>query len=123
MTMKGIGVWKADVTDLTLDQIPLSSGLTLSVGFARLSAAVSCRDAVCDVTELKGDGPDGSFTGEGRITVQQPAQNSQLVLSVTIVPGAGFAAKGAALGIPPLPPGVPLKVKVLGTLAQPRLAL
>lgn len=122
-TMTGDGLWKAEVRDLTLDQIPLSSGLTLSVGFSRLSAALSCRDTVCDVTELKGDGPDGSFKGEGRITAQQQVRNSQLALSITIVPGPGFASKGAALGLPPLPAGVPLTVKVLGTLAQPRLAL
>jgi type II secretion system protein N len=121
--MKGDGVWKAEVRDLAIDQIPLSSGLTLSVGFVRVAAALSCRDAVCDVTELKGDGPDGSFTGDGTITVQQPFQHSQLALSVMIVPGTGFASKGAALGFPPLPAGVPLTVKVVGTLAQPRVAL
>jgi type II secretion system protein N len=121
--MKGDGVWKAEVHDLAIDQIPLSNGLTLSLGFTRVAAALSCRDAVCDVTELKGDGPDGSFTGGGKITVQQPIQNSQLTLSLTMVPGSGFASKGAALGIPPLPTGVPVTVKVLGTLAQARIAL
>ncbi len=121
--MKGDGVWKVEVKDLAVDQIPLNNGLTLSVGFTRVAAGLSCRDAVCDVTELKGDGPDGSFSGEGKVTIQQPVQNSQVALTVTIVPGAGFAAKGAALGIPPLPVGMPLTVKVVGTVAQARLAL
>jgi len=121
--MTGAGVWKVDVKDLAIDQIPLNNGLTLSVGFTRVAAALSCRDAVCDVTELKGDGPDGSFSGEGKLTVQQPIQNSQLALTVTIVPAAGFAAKGAALGIPPLPAGVPLTVKLIGTVAQARITL
>lgn len=121
--IKGDGVWKAEIRDLAVDQLPLNNGLTLSVGFARIAAALSCRDAVCDVTELKGEGPDGSFSGEGKIVIQRPMQDSQVVLSMTIVPGAGFASKAAALGIPPLPPGVPMTVKVLGTLAQTRIAL
>jgi len=122
-SMTGDGVWRVEVKDLTMDQIPLSNGLTLSVGFTRITTALSCRDAVCEVTEFKGEGQDGSFSGEGKLTVRQPVQNSQLALTVTIVPGAGFAGKGTALGMPPLPVGVPLTVKVLGTVAQPRISL
>jgi len=55
--------------------------------------------------------------------VQQPIQQSQLALSLTVIPGVGFAAKAAGLGIPPLPPGTPLTFKVIGTLAQARVAL
>jgi len=78
---------------------------------------------VCDVTELKGDGLDGSFTGEGTVTIRQPLQNSQLALTVTVVPGAGFSAKSSTLGLPVLPPGTPMTIKVVGSLAQPRIAL
>lgn len=121
--MKGEGIWKADATDLTIDQIPLGNGRTLSLAFTKISAGLVCRDIVCDISELKGDGIDGSFTGEGKITIQQPMQNSQLALTVTVVPGAGFASKANTLGLPPLPPGTPMTVKVVGTLAQARIAL
>lgn len=121
--MKGEGSWKAEVKDLTIDGIPVAPGKTLSLGFSRVSAAVTCRDTVCEVTELKGDGLDGSFSGEGKVTVQQPVQNSQLALTVTVVPGAGFTSKATILGLPPVPPGTPMTVKVQGTLAQARLAL
>ena len=121
--VKGEGTWKAEVKDLTVDGIPLASAKTLSLAFSKVSASMTCRDALCDVGELKGDGLDGSFTGEGTITLQQPIQNSQLALTVTVVPGAGFTSKASTLGLPPLPPGTPMTVKVQGTLAQARLAL
>jgi type II secretion system protein N len=121
--MKGEGTWKADVKDLTLDGIPVGNGKMLALGFSRVSVALFCRDLVCEVAECKGDGMDGSFTGDGTITLQQPVQNSQVALTVTVVPGAGFASKADTLGLPPLPPGTPITLKVQGTLARARIAL
>jgi type II secretion system protein N len=122
-TMKGEGTWTAEATDLAIDQIPLGNGRTLSLTFSKVSAGLACRDLHCDVTQLKGDGIDGSFTGEGHITIQQPMQQSQLHLTVTVVPGLGFASKAGTLGIPAPPPGTPMTVKIVGTLAQARIAL
>lgn len=119
----GEGTWEADATDLHIDHIPLGNGRTLSLVFANVSATLACRDTVCDVTELKGDGNDGSFTGEGTITVQEPILNSQLALTMTIVPGSGFASKARSLGLPPFPVGTPIKLKIVGPLAQARIAL
>ena len=121
--LKGEGTWKADVKDVTVDHIPVGGGRTLALTFSRISAAVTCRDAVCDVNEFKGDGIDGSFTAEGKITLQQPVQQSQLALTMTVIPGAGFTAKAGTLGLPPLPPGTPMTIKVQGTMAQARIAL
>ena len=122
-TMKGEGTWKAEVKDLAVDQIPVGNGRTLALAFTTVNAGLICRDMVCDVTELKGDGIDGSFSGQGKITMQQPMQNSQLDLTVTVVPGAGFTSKASTLGLPSLPPGTPMTVKIVGTLAQARIAL
>ena len=121
--MKGQGTWKAEATDLTIEQIPLGNGRTLSLAFTKVSAGLACRDIVCDVTELNGGGLDGSFTGEGTITLQQPTGDSRLALTVTIIPGAGFASKAGTLGLPTLPVGTPLTVKIVGTLAQAQIAL
>lgn len=121
--LKGEGIWKAEVKELAVDGIPVGNAKTLSLAFSTVSAGLTCQDTVCDVAELRGDGLDGSFTGAGKITLRQPLQNSQLALTVTVVPGAGFTSKAATLGLPPLPPGTPMTVKVLGTLAQARLAL
>ncbi len=121
--LKGEGTWKADVKDVTVDHIPVGGGRMLALTFSRVSAGVTCRDAVCDVNEFKGDGIDGSFSAEGKITLQQPVQQSQLALTMTVIPGAGFTAKAGTLGLPPLPPGTPMTIKVQGTVAQARIAL
>lgn len=121
--MKGEGTWAAEATDLVVDQIPVGSGRFLSLTFSSASARVSCRDLLCDVTELKGEGIDGSFTGEGSMTLQQPIANSQLGLTVTVVPGPGFAAKAGSLNLPSPPPGTPITLKIMGTLAQARITL
>lgn len=122
-TMKGEGTWSAEATDLVVDQIPLGNGRTLSLTFSKVSAGLACRDLRCDVTQMKGDGIDGSFTGEGHIAIQQPIQQSQLNLTVTVIPGPGFASKAGALGFPSPPPGTSMTVKIVGTLAQARIAL
>ena len=109
--LKGDGTWKAEATDLTIEHIPLGNGQTLSLDFTKVSAGLTCRDTLCNVT------------GEGTITVQQPMQNSQVALTLTIIPGTGFASKAGVLGLPSLPPGTPLTVKIAGTLAQARIAL
>lgn len=119
----GEGTVNMTATDLSLDQIPVGNGRTLSLALNTLSLGLLCREQLCTVTELKGDGPDGSLSGDGTITIQMPIQQSQLALALTVVPGPGFAAKAAPLGIPPLPPGTPFTFKVQGTLAQARLAL
>lgn len=119
----GDGTWKATAKDLAVDQIPVGNGRTLALGFSTLSLSLICREQVCEVTDLKGDGIDGSFSGQGKITLQQPIEQSQLALSLTVIPGVGFAGKSAGLGIPPLPAGTPLTFKVMGTLAQARIAL
>ncbi|MGZ8404661.1 MAG: type II secretion system protein GspN [Nitrospira sp.] len=121
--MKGEGTWTAEAMDLVIDQIPLGNGRTLSLTFSQVSAGLACRDLRCDVTQLKGDGIDGSFTGEGYVTIQQPIQYSQVNLTVTVVPGPGFASKAGTLGFPSPPPGTPMTVKIVGTLAQARIAL
>ena len=122
-TIKGEGTWKAEARDLAIEHIPVGNDRTLSLGFSNVSARLLCRDIHCDVMELNGDGIDGSFTGEGSITVHQPMRNSQVALTVTVIPGAGFITKASTLGLPPLAPGTPMTVKIVGTLAQARIAL
>ena len=121
--LEGEGTWTAEARDLAIDQIPLGNGRTLSLTFSSVSAGLSCRDLLCEVTHMKGEGIDGSFTGEGRITLQQPMPNSQLALTVTVIPGPGFASKAGSLGLPAPPSGTPMTVKIVGTLAQAKIAL
>lgn len=120
---KGEGLWRVEVKELVLGQIPIRVGVFPSLSFSRVAMALSCHDAVCDVTEFKGDGPDGTITVQGRLVLQQPVQSSMLDLSLTVLPGAGWAQKAANLPLPPIPSGTPLTFKLTGSVANPSLTL
>lgn len=121
--LKGEGTLKAEIKDLVIERIAASTSSNPSLTFSRIQAAIACRDAACDVTELKGDGVDGSFTAQGRVTLRQPLQQSLLDLTVTVVPGAGFVQKAASLSLPPFQPGTPLTFKLVGPIMNARVAL
>ena len=120
--LKGEGTVKVEVKDLVVEQIVAGATSIPSISFDRIQASLSCRDGACDVTELKGDGIDGSFTAQGRVTLQQPVQQSLLDLTVTVIPGAGFAQKAASLSLPPFQPGTPLTFKLVGPMMTARVA-
>ncbi len=120
--LKGEGTVKVEVKDLVVEQIVAGAASIPSLSFDRIRASLACRDGACDVTELKGDGVDGSFTAQGRVTLQQPVQQSLLDLTVTVVPGAGFAQKAASLSLPPFQPGTPLTFKLVGPIMTARVA-
>ena len=120
--LKGEGTVKVEVKDLVVERIAAGAASFPSLTFDRIQAALACRGGTCDVTELKGDGVDGSFTGQGRVTLQQPVQQSLLDLTVTVIPGAGFAQKAASLSLPPFQPGTPLTFKLVGPIMTARVA-
>ena len=123
IAFKGDGSWKAEIKELVLERIPLGPVAIPSLSFGRVTATVTCRDAVCEVIDFKGDGPDGTITAQGRLLLQQPVQSSTLDLTVTVVAGAGWAQKAGNLPIPPLAPGTPLTFKLAGSFANPKLTL
>ena len=121
--LKGEGTVKVEIKDLVLERIASGAASIPSLTFGLIQGALACRDATCDLTELKGDGVDGSFTAQGRVTLRQPLQQSLLDLTVTVVPGAGFAQKAASLSLPPFQPGTPLTFKLVGPIMNARVAL
>jgi type II secretion system protein N len=120
--LKGEGTMKVEIKDLVIDRFNTGASSTPSLTFDRIQASLACRDGACDVTELKGDGTDGSFTAQGRVMLQQPVQQSLLELTVTVIPGAGFPQKAASLGLPPFQPGTPLTFKLVGPMMTARVA-
>jgi len=121
--LKGEGTVKVEIKDFVIDKIPSGTQSMPSLTFGRIQAALTCRDAACDVTELKGDGVDGSFSVQGHVTLQHPLQQSLLDLIVTVVPGAGFAQKAASFSLPPFQPGTQLTFKLVGPIMNARVAL
>ena len=120
--LKGEGTMKVEIKDLVIDRFTAGASSTPSLTFDRIQASLACRDGACDVTELKGDGADGSFTAQGRVLLQQPVQQSLLELTVTVIPGAAFPPKAASLGLPPFQPGTPLTFKLVGPMMTARVA-
>ena len=121
--LKGEGTVKAEIKDLVVEPKAAGASANPSLTFGRIQASLSCRDGACDVTELKGDGEDGSFTAQGRVALRQPLQQSLLDLTVTVIPGAGFAQKAARLSLPPFQTGTPLTFKLVGPIMHARVAL
>ena len=121
--LKGEGTMKVEIKDLAIERIAAGASASPSLSFGQIQATLACRDGTCDVTELKGDGVDGSFTAQGRVTLQQPVHQSLLDLTVTVIPGAGFAQKAASFSVPPFQPGTPLTFKLVGPIMSARVAL
>jgi len=121
--LKGEGTVKVEIKDLVVERLAAGTSSIPSLTFGLIQAALACRDGACDVTELKGDGVDGSFTAQGRMMLRQPLQQSLLDLTITVVPGAGFAQKAASLSLPPFQPGTPLTFKLVGPITTARVAL
>jgi type II secretion system protein N len=120
--LTGEGTWKAEANELALEPIPLGQGTFPALSFTRVTTVLSCRQSLCDVTEFKGEGPEGSFTILGQVTVQRPIEKSVLALKVSVLPGAGLSQKLGSLGVPPFQPGVPLTFQVMGPADAARVA-
>lgn len=121
--LKGEGTVKVEVKDLVVERIVAGASANSSLMLGHIQGAIACRDGACDITELKGDGDDGSFTAQGHVALRQPLQQSLLDITVTLIPGAGFTQKAASLSLPPFQPGTPLTFKVVGPIMTARVAL
>lgn len=121
--LKGEGTVKVEIKDLTVERIGAGISSNPSLTFGQIQAALACHDGACDITELKGDGVDGSFTAQGRVMLRQPMQLSLLDLRVTVIPGVGFAQKAASLSLPPFQTGTPVTFKLVGPIMNAKVAL
>jgi type II secretion system protein N len=121
--LQGEGTVKVEIKDLAVERIAAGTSPIPSLTFGQIQAALACHNGACDVTELKGDGVDGSFTAQGRVLLRLPMQLSLLDLTVTVIPGAGFAQKAASLSLPPFQTGTPFTFKLVGPIMNARVAL
>jgi len=120
--IKGEGTVNIEIKDLVVEQVAAGASANPSIAFGHIQATIACHDGACDVTKLKGDGVDGSFTAQGHVALRQPLQQSLLDLTVTVIPGAGFAQKAASLSLPPFQPGTPLTFKLVGPIMTAKVA-
>ncbi|GEM_PF-351086 len=115
------GTWTIDMADVSIEQIASDQIRLPSITLAHARMTLQCRAAICRIQELTGDGADGFFHGDGHITLRRPFRNSTLALSVSVTPSPAFAQRAAASGLPLAAAGVPIRVSVNGSIAQPQL--
>ena len=65
--LTGEGTVTVEIKDLIVERIAAGASANSSLTFGQIHAALACRDGTCDVTDLKGDGVDGSFSAQGRV--------------------------------------------------------
>lgn len=117
----GEGNWDARVENVVLDRLPLGPLTLPTLTVAKATATVRCKQIECQILTFKGDGPDGSFAGTGKLTLGSSALQTNVELSLVLTPGAGYVQRLAAAGIPMV--AGPITVRVSGSLAQPTVSL
>jgi hypothetical protein len=115
------GTWTIDMADVSIEQTASGQFRLPAITLAHARMTLHCRAGVCRIQELTGDGADGFIHGDGHITLRRPFRNSTLALSVSVTPSPAFAQRAAASGLPLAAAGVPIKVSVNGSIAQPQL--
>lgn len=116
--LQGQGTWQAEVTGLELEQVPLGPLVIPSLTVADLKARLQCQDETCRIEGLQGSGPDGTLTGEGVLTLRQPAAESTVILSLSLTVSEGLKRRFPAAALLPGPPGTPLKITLTGPLSN-----
>lgn len=116
--LQGQGTWQAEVTGLELEQLPLGPLVIPSLTVADLKARLQCQEETCRIEGLQGSGPDGTLTGEGVLTLRQPAAESTVILSLSLTVSEGLKRRFPAAALLPGAPGTPLKITLTGPLSN-----
>ncbi len=116
--LRGQGDWQAEVSGLDLEQVPIGPLTLPSVTFTNLKARLHCQDGTCRIEGLQGDGPDGTVSGEGVLTVREPLSDSRLILSLSLTVAETYKRRVPVAALIQGPPGAPVKVTLTGPLTR-----
>lgn len=119
----GDGELTVDATDLAVEPISAREGRMPEWGLAVVHGKVTCASGLCRIVELRGNGPDGSVTGSGQVTLGRSLGEARLDLALTITCSPSLSQRMTAVGGFPLPPGTPITVRLVGSIARPQLSL
>jgi type II secretion system protein N len=119
----GDGELTVDATDVAVEPISAQGGRMPDWGLAIVHGKVICATGICRIVELRGNGPDGSVTGSGQVTLAQSLDEARLDLALTITCSPSLSQRMAAVGGFPLPPGTPITVRLVGPIVRPQLSL
>lgn len=112
-----------DITDLAVEQISNQGVRVPEWSFSAVRASVQCAQQVCRIGEFSGNGSDASLTATGQILLGRSIEDSRWDVGATLVCTPAFSQRAAAVGGFPLPPGTPLRMKLVGPLLRPQLGL
>lgn len=116
--LRGQGDWQAEVKGLDLEHVPIGPLTLPSVTFTSLKARLQCQDGTCRIEGLQGDGPDGTVSGEGVLTVLEPLSDSRLILSLSLIVAEAYKRRVPVAALLQGPPGAPVKVTLTGPLTR-----
>ncbi len=116
--LNGQGTWQIDGTGLVLDQLPLGPLTLPPLTIASASGRIHCTDGSCRIQALHADGPDGTITGEGVLTLNAPLSDSALILSLFLTVTDSFKQRFPLAAALPGTPGAPVKLTVTGPLSK-----
>jgi type II secretion system protein N len=119
----GDGEMTFDATDVSVEPISAQGARMPEWGLAVVHGKVTCAGEICRIAELRGNGPDGSVVGSGRVTQGRSLDEARLDLALTITCSPSLSQRMAAVGGFPLPPGTPITVRLVGPIARPQLSL
>ena len=119
----GDGELTVDATDVAVEPISAQGGRMPEWGLAVVHGTVTCTGGICRIADLRGNGPDGSVTGSGQVTLAQSLEEARLDLALTITCSPSLSQRMAAVGGFPLPPGTPITIRLVGPVVRPQLSL
>lgn len=108
---QGEGTWNMMLSDLSVDRLALGPLTVAPLELSVLSARLLCKEGSCEVQDFHGESPDGTATGTGRFTPRLPFRESNVNLTVDLIPSLSMVQKA---GNPMIRAGVPIRLTVSG---------
>ncbi|MEP6600562.1 MAG: type II secretion system protein GspN [Nitrospirota bacterium] len=121
--LTGDGTWQVELNGVALEQVPVGSLVIPALTLSNLSGRLVCQAGICRIQSLKGESPDGAFTGEGTLIPRDPVVSSHLSLTVTVTIADALRQR---LNLPAFQPGLPampLRVTISGPLSNLNVSL
>jgi type II secretion system protein N len=119
----GDGAWHVELSGLALEHVPVGSLIIPAVTLSTLSGRLICQAGTCRIQGLKGDSPDGAFSGEGILIPHEPIPSSHLSVTVTVTIADALRQR---LNLPVSQPGMPampLHVTISGPLSDLKVGM
>ena len=117
------GTWHVELSELTLEQLPIGSRAMSLPTLSSLSGRLECHAGRCRVESLRGECQDGMLSGEGELVWHDPLSTSHLALTVSVIMTEALKERLHLLSLGPSTPGLPQKITLSGPLSDLHVSL